>query len=400
MEYDYDEKVMLFKSLTGCDNDDQAWNFLANFDWNVNEAAEIFTLSAETGSQNQTPVKKNNSSKKVSTQVNSTKKDSKNYQEEKSQNEMNTYFTGILGLLNHRNIESFKKAIGSKIGIVIIFNDGDIDMLSDIFFNLKENEHIMDILNANYCVYLMNIATKEAKSFMDGFKISGITPLTLFVHDPDFHYLKNKKFVLDKIEGFLELSYLCEKITDNSSKICKKPHKIVDNKSISTNYTNYSDEANLSHSALLEKQKNELMEIERQAAEIEFQKIKEQEDLKRKTEEERLQNSVLKKKLSTDRKNRDSLKRNLLPEPSDNDPSKTFIAFRLPNGETIQRKFHKNYQVIELYNFIGTIENMLEDDNSSFDLITQFPMKIYNQYDITLEEAGLFPNSVIQVREL
>ena len=40
------------------------------------------------------------------------------------------------------------------------------------------------------------------------------------------------------------------------------------------------------------------------------------------------------------------------------------------------------------------------EENNEFDLITPFPIKVFNDMDKTLEEEKLFPNAVLQIREL
>ncbi len=80
------------------------------------------------------------------------------------------------------------------------------------------------------------------------------------------------------------------------------------------------------------------------------------------------------------------------------DPNSTLIVFRLPGGNRIERRFNKKDKIDDLYNFI----DFLEDDNikeNNFDLIQTFPFIIFNDREKTIEEANLFPNAVLQVRE-
>ena len=95
----------------------------------------------------------------------------------------------------------------------------------------------------------------------------------------------------------------------------------------------------------------------------------------------------------------------LLPEePDDNDPDVCHIAFRIPDGEkNIERKFLKTDKIAALYNFVKSIgrEIFMEPDASDFDILCSgFPPKNLENYkNNTLEQEGLFPNSIVQIRE-
>lgn len=102
-------------------------------------------------------------------------------------------------------------------------------------------------------------------------------------------------------------------------------------------------------------------------------------------------------------------KKNLLPaEPSGkkllillflaNDANSTLIVFRMSNvEERVERRFYKNNKIEDLYNYIDS----LSDKNiKSYELIQTFPFTIFNDKTKTLEELKLYPNAVIQVREL
>ena len=87
----------------------------------------------------------------------------------------------------------------------------------------------------------------------------------------------------------------------------------------------------------------------------------------------------------------------LTPEPIDiNNNRIAKIKFIIPdtNQTTLERNFLKEDLVESLYKFIK-YTNIGYD----FDLIQGFPYKIYNQMTNTLEQEGLFPSSVIQIRK-
>ena len=275
----------------------------------------------------------------------------------------------------------------------------------------------MEIVKANYVFYITSIDNPDIKPLIQNQKISYISPTTLFMHDPFFIYLNNNELVLYKFEGFLEYDTLCEKISDCSSKINKKGYKQVNpNNNFSNNtipnkntgnkssdnknnnnknnnlYSDYVDETKLSNVELMEKQKRELEEMEKQLI-LNEQKKKEKE-LEKKKEVE-----ALRKKISQERHSREDFKNKLIPEPSDKEKDVAIIKFRMPDGETLERRFLKTMKVEQLYCFVGSRDNVLMEEDSSFDLINQFPFKEYNDLDKTLEEEGLFPRVTVQVRE-
>ena len=93
----------------------------------------------------------------------------------------------------------------------------------------------------------------------------------------------------------------------------------------------------------------------------------------------------------------------LPPEPDDNNPDKCIIIFRLPDGEkNIQKKFLKTDKVAVLYDYIRSLgkEIYTEEDSHSFSIIQTFLFKNFeNKLNNTLEEEGLFQNSMLQIEE-
>ena len=79
------------------------------------------------------------------------------------------------------------------------------------------------------------------------------------------------------------------------------------------------------------------------------------------------------------------------------------IIFRLPDGEkNIQKKFLKTDKVAVLYDYIRSLgkEIYTEEDSHSFSIIQTFLFKNFeNKLNNTLEEEGLFQNSMLQIEE-
>ncbi len=50
--------------------------------------------------------------------------------------------------------------------------------------------------------------------------------------------------------------------------------------------------------------------------------------------------------------------------------------------------------------FVKTLGPEVLTESEEYDLIIPFPFKIYDKQEKTLEEEGLFPNAVLQIREI
>ena len=118
---------------------------------------------------------------------------------------------------------------------------------------------------------------------------------------------------------------------------------------------------------------------------------------KRKEEEEK------KKQEQKEKEDKELFSMLIPPEPSDDNPDKCIIVFRLPDGEkNIQRKFLKTDKIAVLYDYIRSLgkEIYSEEGYHNFSIIQTFPFKNFeNKLNNTLEEEGLFPNSMLQIKE-
>ena len=127
--------------------------------------------------------------------------------------------------------------------------------------------------------------------------------------------------------------------------------------------------------------------------------------MKKKKEEKKIEEE--KKRIEEEIKNQQKrieiLKKNLPPEPDDSNPDKCTILFRYPNGSSnIERKFLKNDKISLLYDFVDTLGRDIYTENHyfKFELIQTFPFKRYDNKEKTLEEEGLFPNAMLQIKEI
>ena len=171
------------------------------------------------------------------------------------------------------------------------------------------------------------------------------------------------------------------------------------NEQILPSYSNFNFNNNpppISDSAIRNIQDSEMKELEKMEEERE-RKEREEKEKKRKEEEEK------KKMEQKEKEDKELFSKLIPPEPDDDNPDKCIIIFRLPDGEkNIQRKFLKTDKVAVLYDYIRSLgkEIYSEEDSNNFSIIQTFPYKnLENKLNNTLEEEGLFPNSMLQIKE-
>ena len=153
----------------------------------------------------------------------------------------------------------------------------------------------------------------------------------------------------------------------------------------------------LSDGQVLQKREREMQLLEKQQEEKE--KREEEEKRKQIDEEKRIQ------KIKKDYEDEAEFAKMILPpEPDENNPDICKIAFRTPDGEKqIERRFLKTDQIATLYNYVKSIgrDIFTEPDSKDFDILCiGFPPKnLEDKKNNTLEQEGLFPNSILQIRE-
>ena len=152
----------------------------------------------------------------------------------------------------------------------------------------------------------------------------------------------------------------------------------------------------LSAGEIMAKREREIRELERQQEE----KIKKEQE-----EKQKILNEENEKKMKSENYEKEALicKQNLPVEPDENNINACKIMFRYPNGEkSVERRFIKYDKIIMLYNYVKSLgrEIFFESNSNDFELICGFPPKnLENSKDKTLVEEGLFPSSLIQIKE-
>ena len=175
---------------------------------------------------------------------------------------------------------------------------------------------------------------------------------------------------------------------------------VMDNINKNIDYNNMYNSQNrvkpLSDAEIRKTQDLEMKELERIEEERLKKEREEKERIKREEEKE-------KQKIEKEKEEKELFSMLIPPEPEENNPDTCTIIFRLPDGEkNIQRKFLKTEKVSVLYDFIKSLgkEIYTEEEENNFSIIQTFPFKNFeDKINNTLEEEGLFPNSMLQIKE-
>jgi len=186
-------------------------------------------------------------------------------------------------------------------------------------------------------------------------------------------------------------------ISNNNTKYDNYNSSINNNENINERDNIMADSIyGLSDGQILAKRENEIKELERQ----QLEKEKKEEEEKKKILEEENRIKKLNRKYIYEAK---IAKLILSKEPEDDNPDVCHIKFRHPDGEKIiERKFLKTDRIASLYDYVKSIgrEIFMEEDAFDFELIGGFPPKsLEDKKNNTLEEEGMFPNYILQIRE-
>ena len=142
----------------------------------------------------------------------------------------------------------------------------------------------------------------------------------------------------------------------------------------------------LSDGQILQKREREIRELEMQQQEKEKKEKEEKQKIKKYEDEAKIAKSLVPE------------------EPDEKNPNACHLVFRAPDGEqNIQRRFLKSEKVQVLFYFIKSMGRKIftEPESNDFDILCLgFPPKnLGEKKNNTLEEEGLFPNSLLQIKE-
>ena len=286
--------------------------------------------------------------------------------------------------------DRFCQLIQRKIGIMIFYTADNVQFLTRFINQLSRNSMLINVLKTNFFVFPLLANSNEGYKFQNIISANQMNfPSFIFCFNNsnnrrgDFRdIIFNRNHIINILEG--------ESITlDEFSYTLNNCSERVGFRVGGNNLGGLTD------GEVLEQQKKDMENLEKQAQkkeeELKKQKIIEQQ----KKLEEELRIKEIENKVK-------EAKRKIVDEPDNNDPNATTICFRYPDGEKRQdRRFLKNHTIQNLYDYVTSLGRDIytEEDNNNFSLFQPFPPKKYEQMENTLEQEGLFPNAVIQIRE-
>ena len=302
----------------------------------------------------------------------------------------------IFHFLPNKVHDSYKfcKLITRKIGIIIFYTGNDAHMFTDFISIVSRNSMMMNLLRQHFVIYPLLANTNDGYKMQNAVSDSQLKfPSLIFCFNSSYNqnntgyenYIFNRTFIINTleqksitIEGFNKALIDCTE-QFGVAKIANE----------------FDIGPIMSDGEILQKQKDEMEVLEKQA------QMKEEEMKKKKLEE---QKEILEEeeKIKEIEIKASEAKQKVVEEPPEDEPNVTTICFRYPDGEKrIGRRFLKSHTIQNLYDYVTSLGNEIysEEGNNSFSLYQPFPPKKYDIMENTLEQEGLFPNAVIQIRE-
>ena len=263
--------------------------------------------------------------------------------------------------------------------------------MTNFVTQVSRNSIIMNLLRQYFVIYPL------LENTSDGYKMQNAISDTqlnfpAFVlcfngsrnQDRDYvNYIFSRTFVINILEG------------DSVSLESFNKALIDCTEQLGISYSDNSGFVPMSDGDVLEQQKNEMEQLERQV------QMKEEEKRKEVMREQNMIKEEEKKLKEIENKDKEA-KKLVVDEPEEGNPDATIICFRYPDGEKRKdRRFLKTHTIKNLYDYITTLGNEIysEEGHNGFSLFQPFPPKKYTNMENTLEQEGLFPNAVIQIRE-
>ena len=300
----------------------------------------------------------------------------------------------IFHFLPNKVLDSYKfcQLITRRIGIIIFYCGNNVQFLNNFVTQVSRNSMIMNLLRQYFIIYPLLANTNDGYKMQNAVSDAQLTfPSFVFCYNGSFNrnrddyanYIFDRSFVINLLEGD----------TVNLESFNKALIDCTEQLGISN--SNNNGFVPMSDGEVLQQQKNEMEELEKQARikeeQIKKEKIRQQKE--KMEEEQKLKDIEIKAKIA---------KNKIIEEPPEDNPDASTICFRYPDGEKVKnRRFLKTHKIQNLYDYITSLGNEIysEEGHSSFSLYQPFPPKKYSNMENTLEQEGLFPNAVIQIRE-
>jgi hypothetical protein len=442
--------------IVGNKNEDIAYNFLTKAGWDEEKAAYLFneenkkTVAFLTKYMKSKERKQKMKPKQINTypeykidSINSIKYKIISYFKKDNTEYFNRYFSKIKNAKQTLDIFILELKKTSKTGIILLYSQNDMRAIRDQLKSIINEPLSKELFIDNTIIYPVIDDSPEGDNFINELECTTLPMIIICKY-------KNEESlaIIGKIGIICKLSDFRDKILESELVYYKNSenNKKIDNfdlKSSGNNHINSINEENKSQSRHEEhkmqgknennpggymadigdydfedeegldflynfQDNNNIKMSDGQVLAFQEMKLKELEKVEEKKqieerkilEEEQNYKDIVNKEIEESKK----YAQNLRPEPDDSNPDKCIIVFRFPDGErTVQRKFLKQDKIQLLYDFIKSLgrDIFTEQDFHHFSILQTFPYKLFDdKLDNTLESEGLFPNSVLQIKEI
>ena len=257
-----------------------------------------------------------------------------------------------------KDFSKFTLYIKKYLGIIFFYDRNNFEFLKEFINKICRNTTIMDILKQKCLIFPILSTSSNGYKIQDIISDSNLTcPSLIFCYNKEKENIFGKNNIIEIIkEESMSIDIFYKTLTNLIMQIDEKNN-------INKNILQESNSYNILTDGEILKKKEILENIEKTAEE-------------------------LKKKFEI--------------EPDKDNPDCCTISFRFPDGDKRQdRRFLKNNKVKDLYDYVKSLGNEIytEEGNGVFSLYQPFPPKKYENMENTLENEGLFPNAVIQIKE-
>ena len=415
-----DTKVLDFMTMTEAGDPEVAKKYLEAAKWDV--TAAVNTFFSQINVNNNIPRNEINTNNNIlNTNLNNNNQININEQENESFlsryiiSPISGLFSALIGACKERreidldeeerifhflpnkihDTYKFCKFITRKIGIIIFYTGNDVHFFNNFVSQVSRNSMMMNLLRQYFVIYPLLANTNDGYKMQNAISDSQLKfPSMIFCFNSSFNqnnrnggyteYIFNRTFIINILE-------------ENNLNIESFNKALIDctDQFGGGNNNEFGIGPLMSDGEVLQKQKDEMEELEKQV------QMKEEEKRKQKLKEqkEKIEEEEKIKKIEVKAQ---EAKRKIVDEPPEGEPNVTTICFRYPDGEQRKdRRFLKTHTIQNLYDYVTSLGNEIysEEGNNTFSLFQPFPPKKFDIMENTLEQEGLFPNAVIQIRE-
>ena len=282
-----------------------------------------------------------------------------------------------------QDFSKFNKFIKKYIGIIIFYDKKNLEFLQQFINKICRNSSIMNILRQKCVIFPISSSSENGYKILNILSDSNILyPSLIFCFNKSKDNIFDKNNLIEIINGeSVNVDIFYKSLIHSISKI-EQNNNIINNDQENNNYNFLTD------GEILEKQRNDMEELEKNVQKME--------------EEINTENIKKRENINKIEKEAEKYKAKFVAEPDKDNPDCCTICFRYPDGDKRRdRRFLKTDKIKILYEYITSLGNEIytEDGNGVFSLYQPFPPKKYDNMESTLENEGLFPNAVIQIKE-